>query len=129
MKSPKEVKAVLQLKNMFKASTSQIVINKSTMCKDFEMTRVTFSNFIGRLISYDFLIELDDKQYRMNPFMYLPYQSSARELQDEWERIRSDNLYRRRGLSSLEYKLIKEDKLLFLDIVNGMMDTNRKFNK
>jgi hypothetical protein len=63
MKSPKEVKALLQLKNMFKASISQIVINKSTMCKDFGMTRVPFSNFITRLISYNFLIELSDKRF------------------------------------------------------------------
>ena len=128
MKSPKVVKAVLQLKNMFKASVSQIVINKTTMCKDFGMNRVTFSNFIGRLISYDFLIELDDKQYRMNPFMYLPYQSSARELQDEWEKIRNDNIYRRRGLSNLEYKLIMQNKLELSHIENVIIDTNREFN-
>ena len=100
MKSPKEIKALLKLKNMFKASTIQIVINKSTMCKDFEMNRVSFSNFITRLISYDFLIELNDKQYRMNPFMYLPYKSSGLELQEEWNKIREDNLYKRRGLSN-----------------------------
>jgi len=125
MKSPKEVKALLQLKNMFKASTNQIVINKSRMCKDFGMTRVTFSNFITRLISYDFLIELIDKQYRMNPFMYLPYRSNGKELQDEWEKIRNKNLYKRRGLSNDEYKLIKDKKLDIESFKNVLVDENR----
>ena len=128
MKSPKEVKALLQLKNMFKASTSQIVINKSTMCKNFGMTRVPFSNFITRLISYNFLIELSDKQYRMNPFMYLPYQSQAKELQDEWERIRNEGLYKRRGISNKEYKFIRDKKLKIGDLVNVVVDKNRVLN-
>jgi hypothetical protein len=125
MKSQKEIKALIQLKNMFKASISQIVINKSTMCKNFGMTRVTFSNFISRLISYNFLIELEDKQYRMNPFMYLPYKSSGRELQDEWERIIGENLYKRRGLSNQEYKLRREGKLVFEKDNKIVMDRGR----
>jgi len=125
MKSPKEIKALLKLKNIFKASTIQIVINKSTMCKDFEMNRVSFSNFITRLISYDFLIELNDKQYRMNPFMYLPYKSSGLELQEEWNKIREDNLYKRRGLSNQEYRLIEEKKLKLEEIENVLIDKNR----
>ena len=125
MKSPKEIKALLKLKNIFKASTIQIVINKSTMCKDFEMNRVSFSNFITRLISYDFLIELNDKQYRKNPFMYLPYKSSGLELQEEWNKIREDNLYKRRGLSNQEYRLIEEKKLKLEEIENVLIDKNR----
>jgi len=125
MKSPKEVKALLKLKNMFKASTNQIVINKSTMCQNFEMTRVTFSNFVTRLISFNFLIELSDKQYRMNPFMYLPYKSPASELQEEWEKIRDEKLYKRRGLSNEEYKMIKEKKLNIESLENVLIDENR----
>ena len=125
MKSPKEVKALLQLKNMFKASTNQIVINKSTMCKNFEMTRVTFSNFITRLITYNFLIELNDKQHRMNPFMYLPYKSPASELQEEWEKICDEKLYKRRGLSKEEYKMIKEKKLNIESLENVLIDETK----
>jgi len=125
MKSPKEIKVLLQLKNMFKASTSQIVINKSTMCKNFGITRVTFSNFITRLIMYDFLIELEDKQYRMNPFMYLPYKSSGKELQDYWQEIRENNLYKRRGLSNEEYKLIAEKKLSLEFLKNVLVNKDK----
>ena len=125
MKSPKETKALLQLKNMFKASTSQIVINKSTMCKNFGMTRVPFSNLITRLISYNFLIELNDKQYRMNPFMCLPYQAQARELQDEWGKIRKEKLYNRRAVSNEEYTLINDKKLDINSLVDVVVDKGK----
>jgi hypothetical protein len=61
----------------------------------------------------------------MNPFMYLPYKSPASELQEEWEKIRDEKLYKRRGLSNEEYKMIKEKKLNIESLENVLIDDNR----
>jgi hypothetical protein len=73
MKSPNEIRILLQIRDLFKASLSRVVINKTSMCKKFGTTRATLSKFITRLVQYDFLMELEDKQYMMNPFMCLPF--------------------------------------------------------
>jgi len=125
MKSPSEIRILLQIRDLFKASLSRVVINKATMSKKMGTTRATLSKFITRLIQYDFLMELEDKQYLMNPFMCLPYKASAKELQDEWIKIREERLYNRRGLSDNEYKMLKEGKIEvnFKDI---LIDRNRE---
>ena len=88
-------------------------------------TRATLSKFITRLIQYDFLMELEDKQYMMNPFMYLPYRSNGRELQKEWVDIRNRNLYSRRGISNEEYQMIRENRLDIESLERVLIDTNR----
>lgn len=126
MKSPNEIRALLQIRDLFKVSLSRVVINKTTMCKKMGMTRATFSKFISRLIQYDFLMELSDKQYMMNPFMFLPYKANGKELQEEWIDIRKNELYNRRGLSNDEYIMIKEGKMS-LELIKGILvDDNRK---
>jgi len=126
MKSPNEIKILLQIRDLFKASLSRVVINKTNMSKKFGTTRATLSKFITRLIKYDFLMELDDKQYMMNPFMCLPYKSSAKELQNEWIEIREKVLYNRRGFSDNEYKLIKEGKIKIEFIKGVLIDLDRE---
>ena len=125
MKSPNEIRILLQIRDLFKASLSIVVINKTTMCKKMKTTRATLSKFISRLIQYDFLMELEDKQYMMNPFMYLPHRSNGRELQNEWMDIRSRNLYSRRGISNEEYERIKENKIDIKSLKSVVIDLNR----
>ena len=125
MKSPNEIRMLLYIRDLFKASLSIVVINKTTMCKKMKTTRATLSKFISRLIQYDFLMELEDKQYMMNPFMYLPHRSNGRELQNEWMDIRSKNLYSRRGISNEEYKRIRENELDIESLKGVLIDGNR----
>lgn len=126
MKSPNEIKILLQIRDLFKASLSRVVINKTNMSKKIGTTRATLSKFITRLIQYDFLMELEDKQYMMNPFMCIPYKSSAKELQNEWIKIRRDSLYNRRGLSNNEYRIISEGKMELKFIKGILIDKNRE---
>ena len=125
MKSPKEIKILLDIRILFKSLKSIVVINKTTMCKKMETTRATLSKFITRLVGYNFLMELEDKQYMMNPFMYLPYHANAKELQDEWMDIRSRNLYSRRGLSNEECIMIRDKRLDIEGLKGVMVDENR----
>ncbi len=126
MKSPNEIKILLKIRDLFKASLSIVVINKTNMSKKMGTTRATLSKFITRLVQYDFLIELEDKQYMMNPFMCIPYKSSAKELQNEWIKIRTDSLYNRRGLSNDEYIMINEGKMKLKFIKGVLIDKNRE---
>ena len=125
MKSPKEIKMLLEIRDLFKSSKSIVVINKTTMCKKMETTRATLSKFITRLVSYNFLMELEDKQYMMNPFMYLPYHANGKEFQDEWIDIRNRNLYSRRGLSNEEFKMIRDNRLDIKRLEGVVIDNNR----
>jgi len=125
MKSPKEIKMLLEIRGFFKSSKSIVVINKTTMCEKMDTTRATLSKFITRLVGYDFLMELEDKQYMMNPFMYLPYHANARELQEEWMRIREGKLYNRRGFSNEEYLLIKDGKIKIEFVEGALVDKQR----
>jgi hypothetical protein len=125
MKSPKEIKMLLTIRDLFKATLSIVVINKTVMCKKLDTTRATLSKFITRLIQYDFLMELEDKQYMLNPFMYLPYRSSSKELQDEWMEIRRDKRYNRRGFSNEEYRLIKDGKIKIELVKGSLVDEQR----
>ena len=126
MKSPKEIKMLLEIRDLFKSSKSIVVINKTSMCKKMETTRATLSKFITRLVGYDFLMELEDKQYMMNPFMYLPYHANAKELQNEWIEIREKQLYNRRGLSNDEYLMVKEGKIMLDSIKDVLIDRDRE---
>jgi len=125
MKSPKEIKMLLEIRGFFKSSKSIVVINKTTMCEKMDTTRATLSKFITRLVGYDFLMELEDKQYMMSPFMYLPYHANARELQEEWMRIREGKLYNRRGFSNEEYLLIKDGKIKIEFVEGALVDKQR----
>ena len=125
MKSPKEIKMLLEIRGFFKSSKSIVVINKTTMCEKMDTTRATLSKFITRLVGYNFLMELEDKQYRMNPFMHLPCHSNSKELQYEWMDIRSKNLYSRRGLSNEECRMIKDNRLNIEGLKNVVFDVNR----
>jgi len=125
MKSPKEIKMLLETRDLFKSSKSIVVINKTTMCKKMETTRATLSKFITRLVGYNFLMELEDKQYMMNPFMHLPYHANAKELQDEWMDIRNRNFYNRRGLSNEECLMIKDNRLDIEGLKGIVVDENR----
>ena len=126
MKSPNEIRILLQIRDLFKASLSRVVINKTSMCKKIGTTRATLSKFITRLVQYDFLMELEDKQYMMNPFICLPYKSSAKELQNEWVEIREKHLYSRRGLSDNEYIMIQEGKMEVKSIKGILIDNGRE---
>ena len=95
------------------------------MCEKMDTTRATLSKFITRLVGYDFLMELEDKQYMMSPFMYLPYHANARELQEEWMRIREGKLYNRRGFSNEEYLLIKDGKIKIEFVEGALVDKQR----
>ena len=125
MKSPKEIKMLLEIRGFFKLSKSIVVINKTTMCEKMDTTRETLSKFITRLVGYNFLMELEDKQYRMNPFTHLPCHSNSKKLQYEWMDIRSKNLYSRRGLSNEECRMIKDNRLNIEGLKNVVFDVNR----
>jgi len=85
LKSQREIKMFIHIRNLFTKRKSNVGLNKTKLSKVFGCSREVVSRFVGRLEKLEFIRKQSDDTYKMNPFMFIPYQGSAKELQDEWE--------------------------------------------
>jgi len=84
LKSQKEIQLFIHIRNMFTKSKSYIGINQTKIAKEFGISREMMNRFIRKLITLKFIQKQEDSTYKMNPFMFIPYQADAKILQKEW---------------------------------------------
>jgi len=87
LKSSKEIEIFLAIKKMFTKSRSEVGFVQSELAKKMNVSRVKVSTIIRMLISIGFIKKVTRTTYRMNPYIYLPYQADGSALQEEWDEL------------------------------------------
>ena len=85
-----EKKVFMQVRDSFTAKKQEVHFNKTRVAEDFSSTRPTISRIFKKLEDLEAIKHLEDGVYRLNPYMYIPYQADGLELQREWENLLKD---------------------------------------
>jgi predicted transcriptional regulator len=90
MKTNLELSILIAVKDMFSSSKVEIGINQTHLAKKLKISARTVRSVFKRLTDNDFIKRLDNGNYRLNPFIYLPLNSDAETLQLEWTALSKD---------------------------------------
>jgi len=91
LNSKLEMKLFISIRDSFTRNRVEVNISQVKLVKEFNTTKATVSRFIKKLVEIGFLIKISRGIYRMNPFIYVPYQEDAFRLQEEWKGL-SENI-------------------------------------
>jgi len=78
---------LISIRNMFSRTNTQRALSAIDIAKVFDTTRQKVSVLIKKMLEVRLLVKVSRLEYRLNPFMYLPYMSNGFELQKEWKEI------------------------------------------
>ena len=87
LNSKLEMKIFIAIRDSFSRSKIEINISQVKLAEKFNTTKSTVNRFIKKLVEIGFLIKIERGIYRMNPFIYVPYQADAPFLQAEWTEL------------------------------------------
>lgn len=87
LNSKLEMKLFISIRDSFTRNRVEVNLSQKKLVEEFNTTKSTVSRFIKKLVEIGFLMKIDRGIYRMNPFIYLPYQEDAFVLQEEWKRL------------------------------------------
>ena len=113
IKSDLDLKIFLTIKNSFTYKKIDVVLNQSKIADEIGCSRRSVSRMFSRLREYEFIAK-DSGSYRLNPFIFIPYQSKGVELQQQWSEMHQDQQIQSRkqyGISREEYFDLTEDDL------------------
>ena len=80
--SNKDLKLFHWITNQFTKNRIESVITHTACTVDVSQPK--FSKFVKQLVELNYLCRVSRGIYRLNPFVYVPYQSNAETLQTEW---------------------------------------------
>ena len=87
LNSKLEMRLFIAIRDSFTRNRVEVNISQVKLVEEFNTTKSTVSRFIKKLVEIEFLMKIDRGVYRMNPFIYVPYQEDALMLQKEWEEM------------------------------------------
>lgn len=88
--SNKDLKLFHWITNQFTKNRIESAITYTACTVDVSQPK--FSKFVKQLVELNYLRRVSRGIYRLNPFVYVPYQSNAETLQAEWiELINKEN--------------------------------------
>jgi hypothetical protein len=85
VKSNKDLKLFNWITNKFAKTKVEVQIVHSTC--DLDISQPVFSKMIKKLIEIKYLKRVGRGIYRLNPFIYVPYQGDVETLQREWNEL------------------------------------------
>ena len=83
--SNKDLKLFHWITNQFTKNRIESAITHTACTVDVSQPK--FSKFVKQLVELDYLRRVSRGIYRLNPFVYVPYQANAEELQSEWIKL------------------------------------------
>ena len=83
IKGEKDLRVFLEIKNRFTKTKIEIPLNARKISEKLEVSTPKVSSVISKMVEADMLMRVERGIYRLNPFAYIPYQSSS-DLQKEW---------------------------------------------
>jgi hypothetical protein len=123
--SKKETLLFLHIKSLFNKANSRVVLSPKVLSKVSGYDAKYISKSLKKLVGLDFIMQLEDKSYLMNPFIVVPIGSDAESLQNEWISIRKSKEYIRRGQDLIDvYKDNKDKYSTFKSFYNALKAGN-----
>jgi len=90
LNSKLEMRLFIAIRDSFTKNRVEVHISQVKLAEEFNTTKSTVNRFVKKLVDIKFLMKIDRGIYRMNPFIYVPYQVNAHLLQQEWEDLSDD---------------------------------------
>ena len=87
--SNKDLKLFHWITNQFTKNRIESAITHTACTVDVSQPK--FSKFVKQLVELNYLCRVSRGIYRLNPFVYVPYQSNAETLQAEWLTLIKEN--------------------------------------
>ncbi len=84
MNSKLETKLMIYIRDKFTRVNTVVNINQKETSVLFETTPSTVNRLVKKLEGLEFIKKVDRGIYRLNPYIYLPYQADGVELQKLW---------------------------------------------
>ena len=92
LNSKLEMRIFIEIRDSFSKNRVEVSISQVELAKKFDSTKSTVNRLIKKFIEIEFLFKVERGIYRMNPFIYVPYQADAQILQEEWKELFSLSL-------------------------------------
>ena len=89
VKGEKDLRVFLHIKNIFTKQKIEIALNARKISEQLEVSTPKVSSVISKMVKADMLMRVERGLYRLNPFAYIPYQSSS-DLQKEWLELKEE---------------------------------------
>jgi len=88
LNSKLEMRMFISIRDSFTKNRVETSISQVKLAEELGSTKSTVNRFVKKLVEIDFLMKIERGIYRMNPFIYIPYQADALFLQSEWEKLK-----------------------------------------
>ena len=85
MSSPKESEIMIDIRDMFSKERFIISINQSTLAKKHNVSREKVNKLVRKLCEKKLIRKEDNSVYRLNPYIYIPYNANAELMQRQWD--------------------------------------------
>ena len=85
-----EMAIFIYIRDSFTRSASIAVFNQTKMADKLSTTRSTVNRLMKKLEKLQFIRKIDDKLYKMNPYVFAPYHADLQSLQKEWDDTSTD---------------------------------------
>lgn len=86
-KSQTDLSIILHIRDKFTYNKIETALVAIDIAETFSVSRQKISTLINQLVNEQFIMKVDKRNYRLNPYMYLPYRSDAELLQREWNEL------------------------------------------
>ena len=90
LNSKLEMRLFIAIRDAFTRNRVEVYISQVKLAEELNTTKSTVNRFVKKLVDIRFLMKIDRGIYRMNPFIYVPYQDDASRLQEEWSLLSED---------------------------------------
>ncbi len=85
LNSKLETQIFLHIRDSFTLHKDEVHFNKTAIAKKLGSTRPTVSKLFKKLEGLQAIRNIGDGVYRLNPYMFIPYQADGLRLQHEWD--------------------------------------------
>jgi predicted transcriptional regulator len=85
MSSPKELEIMLDIRDMYSKEYYIVGINQTKLAKKHNVSRQKISSIVKKLCDNEFIRKEMNGVYRLNPYVYLPYNADGHSMQKAWD--------------------------------------------
>lgn len=111
IRSNNDMRIFLHIQDSFTKTKVDVNLNQTKIAKKLKCSLSSVKTIMAKLRTLQFIAKSSDGSYRLNPFIYIPYQSKGLELQEEWSEMHIDSqrgLEINHGLSENEANDLKD---------------------
>ncbi len=85
IRSKMDYDVLVLIRQKFTHKQTEVFLSPIDIIKSIGTSRQNVTSIINRMMKSDLLKRVSRGTYRLNPYMYIPYQALGAELQKEWD--------------------------------------------